>query len=163
MSSITAAASSIQIALDLAKVLVDAGDDSVIRDKLFQVNNALRDTQASLLVVQSEQFSLIQRIDDLKKTIADFEAWTAEKERYQLHQIGDNRGFTYMLKKAAQVPEPPHEICAHCYNVLNKKSILQHQYMSYDRAERLYCPNCCNAIYMRGSWRNEHGPLGKPR
>src|SRR5260370_35297808 len=59
-------------------------------------------------------------------TLFRSKAWGAEKEKYELKNVG--RGsFAYVRKKDAQPSEPSHWLCAQCYQN-SKKSILQYHH-----------------------------------
>jgi hypothetical protein len=91
-------------AFDIAKGLKDL-DDRTRR------NAAVIELQEQILTAQAEQAAAIERIRHLEKQVADFEAWDAEKKRYELKNIGHSC-FARMLKPEARGGEPPHFVCA---------------------------------------------------
>jgi len=110
-------------ATDLIKAITDARDDSTIKAKANELQAQIFSAQQSALTAQTAQFTLLDRVGELEKTIANFEAWETEKQRYQLHNI-DRGVFAYVLKKDMSNGEPPHWLCARCYTE-GKKSLLQ--------------------------------------
>ena len=73
--------SAAKAAFDIAKGLKDL-DDRTRR------NAAVIELQEQILAAQAEQAAAIERIRHLEKQVADFEAWDAEKKRYELKNIG---------------------------------------------------------------------------
>jgi hypothetical protein len=75
--------------------------------------------------------------------MAQLEAWETEKKRYQLTDYG--RGtFAYALKPDAADGEPPHRVCANCYQH-GQKSILQFSHSS-DTRDHFECAACKNGV-----------------
>jgi hypothetical protein len=107
--------SAIKTAFDIAKGLKDI-DDAARR------NAAVIELQKKILAAREAQSTLLDRVGELEKEVARFETWDAEKERYELKAFG--RGVAYALKPEAQGTDPPHHICATCYD-RRKKSFLQ--------------------------------------
>lgn len=104
----------LKAAFDIAKGLKDI-DDTTRR------NAAIIELQEKLLIAQSAQADLAERVRDLEEEMRGFETWKTEKERYKLEKFGS--GFAYVLKPEMQGTEPPHQICANCY-ANEKKSFL---------------------------------------
>ena len=80
----------------------------------------------------------------MEKEITDFEAWEAEKQRYELKDVGAG-SIAYALKKDAQGSEPAHYICAACYQH-RRKSILQPKAVAYDKT--LQCYECKTQLFV---------------
>lgn len=80
--------------------------------------------------------------------MAGFEKWEAEKQRYKLTDFGGGT-FAYLLKPEAASGEPPHRICAHCYQ-RDEKSILQFVHRS-DGQDYYKCPKCGDQVF--GVWK----------
>ena len=76
-------------AFDLAKGLKDI-DDTARR------NTAVIELQEKLLIAQSAQAELLERIRTLEEKVANFETWDTEKQRYELKPFGN--AFAYVLK-----------------------------------------------------------------
>lgn len=116
VAEVFAGVGSIKAAFDIAKGLKDI-DDAARR------NAAIIALQEKILSAHATQSDLIDAVSDLKKQVANLEAWEVEKQRYDLKAITEG-SFAYALKPDAQGAEPPHYICAACYS-RGKKSILQ--------------------------------------
>lgn len=98
----------------------------------------------------------------LEEEVTRMEAWNTEKERYELNQLGDGL-FTYILKEEEGAPEPTHQLCANCYNIHNKKSILLMETRNPGMAQVLFCQNCGLNVYVFGHWHKDHGRPGQSR
>ena len=108
--------SAIKTAFDIAKGLKDI-DDATRR------NAAVIELQEKILSAQAEQFALIERMGNLEKQVAEFETWDTEKRRYQMRDYGGGT-IAYELKAEMASGEPPHRLCAACYQN-RKKGLLQ--------------------------------------
>lgn len=106
----------VKTAFDIAKGLKNI-DDAARR------NAAVIELQEQILSAQQAQAALIERIGDLEKEVARFETWETEKQRYKLTDYGSGT-FARELKPEAANGEPPHKICAGCYDK-GVKSVLQ--------------------------------------
>ena len=156
MSSITAAIGGIKAALDIAKAMKDLQAGPALDTQLSELKQALAEAQSGLLSAQSDQFTLIDRVNTLEKEIADSEKWEAEKAKYTLHEVREGV-FTYQSKKDANSVEPTHHLCTNCYDTTQMKSLLHAETLSVARAKTLFCPSCHLVIYTQGMWHPEHG------
>lgn len=134
------ALTSLKAASELTQSLIKLRDTAKIGEISIELNGKIAAAQQLAIAAQGEQTALVREIDDLKKKIVEFENWTAEKERYQLHDFGGGT-FGYLLKEGMENGEPAHRICANCYNK-GHKSILQNSGDKYQGREKYECPNC---------------------
>jgi hypothetical protein len=121
---------------DMAKALKDI-DDAVRR------NAAVIELQEKILAAREAQGTLLDRVSTLEKEVTRFEAWEAEKQRYKLTDYGSGT-FAYELKPATANGEPPHRICATCYQN-GQKSILQFSHQSQGQ-DWFDCYGCSKRI-----------------
>jgi Zn finger protein HypA/HybF involved in hydrogenase expression len=119
--------------LDVAKGLKDMNDAAVR-------NAAVIELQEKIFAAQSQQKALIERVRELEKRVTEFETWESEKQRYQLTDFGGGT-FAYVLKPEMSGTEPPHRICAACYQK-GHKSVLQRKRENSLGQERYACPEC---------------------
>jgi hypothetical protein len=106
----------VKTAFDMAKALENI-HETVARDR------AIIDLQKEILAAQAAQALLVETVGTLKKEVTDLKAWGAEKERYQLQDLG--KGFyAYIMKEGMENGEPLHALCTTCYQ-RGSKSILQ--------------------------------------
>lgn len=105
--------------------------------------DALTDAYSHALTSQQEQLDLIKRVQELEGTIAEYDNWETEKDRYELHEI--MRGsFAYRLSEEST--EPEHFICPNCYED-RQKSILQIDAVFVHATRKLSCSRCGMHIY----------------
>lgn len=111
-----------------------------LRDLLIKIDwKIVSRAQSAAFAANDERAALIDRINTLEKQIAGFEAWEAEKERYQLTEIAPQM-FAYVIKPEAQGADPSHWICPACFQD-GKKSILQ-GFESGTYGWQHTCPSC---------------------
>ncbi len=122
IGSIAGGIASLKAAKDIAESLIGLRDTAK-----FQA--AVVELQSKILSAQSDQFALLERVRELEKKMAELEAWEAEKQRYALTDYGAGT-FAYALKEEARKGEPPHRICAACYQN-GHKSILQFDFRTH--------------------------------
>lgn len=121
-------AAGLSAAAKLLKSLKDlaASPDAKASDTKAQVSelyDVIIASQASALEMLAKERSMLEEIEDLKTKLARVEAWGAQKARYQLCTPYSGC-MVYALKKETSNGEPPHYLCANCYEQ-GKRSILQ--------------------------------------
>jgi hypothetical protein len=144
---IAGAVSSLKNASDILKAMVGLRDGALLQEKTIELQRVLLAAQADAVSAYSDQLTLLQRIGELEKQMAQMEAWETEKQRYELKDVSGSAGsgtYAYALKPEANGSEPSHWICAACYQ-RHKRSILQAA--EIDVGRRVFrCPNCKTAI-----------------
>ncbi len=138
---------------DMAKGLKDISD-AAIRDR------AVIELLEKLMAAQLQQTALVERVTELEKEKARFENWESEKQRYELADAGGGSS-AYRLKPAMANGEPPHCICANCYQKAHK-SILQPETRMPGRAQVLVCNECGSDFYVSGARAKEHSGARRP-
>jgi hypothetical protein len=158
MESISAAIGSLKTATDIVTGLVQLKLSSEVQAKVSELQGQILTAQASALAANSEQFSLLQQVRSLEAQIAQMKDWEAEKTKYDLTAIGTG-AFTYARKADVQPPQPPHWICAACYEN-GVKSVLQDAGDHPQNHQRLYrCQRCKGDIQVH--WKqNPSNPSG---
>jgi hypothetical protein len=136
--------------LDTAKGLKDINDTAVR-------NAAVIELQEKILAAQAQQTALIERVGELEKEVARFETWETEKQRYKLERLPDG-GVVYALKESESGGEPPHRICASCYQE-RRRSFLQTEHWQPMGCEVLVCHTCAAVVYAKGHPHADHKPL----
>lgn len=119
--------------LDMAKGLKDMNDATVR-------NAAVIELQEHIVSAKEAQSTLLDEIRGLKTQMAEMETWEAEKKRYELTDFGGGT-FAYRLKETMSGGEPPHRICAHCYED-GHKAILQFRNKSAFQQDIYKCVRC---------------------
>lgn len=148
MGSISAAVTSLKAAGDVAKGLIGLHTMAEVQSKAIELNQMIIDAQHQIFAPNAAQTALVERVRELEKEIASMEAWDGQKDRYQMC-IPFSGTTVYALKKSMSNGEPPHYICANCYES-RKRSILQN---SKDKEgwTLFLCPGCRAEIRTR--WR----------
>ena len=100
----------------IAKSMRDM-NDAVIR------NAAVADLCEQIISAQERYTAAVGRVGELGKELVRFETWEVEKRRYELKDM-DRGFFAYIPKEGEERGEPPHALCANCYQ-RGIKSILQ--------------------------------------
>jgi hypothetical protein len=137
----------IKTAFDMAQGLQKI-HDTVARDR------AVIELQKEILAAQSTQAALVEAVGALKGRVAELEAWDADKQRYTLADFGSGL-LAYALKDSMANGEPPHYLCAQCYND-KIKSILQTETRFPGRCHVLTCHRCGSDLYLSGAPDPDH-------
>jgi hypothetical protein len=148
MASIGAAISGLKAAGELAGSFLKLRDVAAVQGKVIELQTVILSAQQSALSAQSEQLALAEEKRRLEKQIADLEAWDREKQRYELKEVAAS-AFAYALKAGMEGGEPPHHICAKCFNE-RKKTILQARRVPQGRLEFWDCHTCDTEILIVG-------------
>lgn len=143
---IQSAITGLKTAADIAKGILDLKTMAEVQGKIIELQAAILSAQSSALAAQSDQFAMVEEIRALKEEIARVKAWEEQKQRYALYEVRSNR-FVYLLKESRKGTEPPHWICAKCYED-GRKSVLQFQGTYFVDTHCLTCHLCKNTIPM---------------
>jgi len=154
MSMIGGIAASLRLMGDITKLAIEARDFTLMREKVIELQTVIMSAQSGALAAQADQFELLERIRELEKQVAKFEAWEAEKQKYQLTEPRSGT-FAYVLKEDAGASEPKHLLCANCFQH-GTKSILQQETRYPGMCSVLSCNQCRGDIYLTGSPDPEH-------
>jgi hypothetical protein len=140
--------SPLKAASGLVQEAIEIRDEIKLRDTIIKLSAQIMAAQSGALAAQSDQLSLLDEIRSLKEKVVELEAWNTEKGRYKLTDLG--RGLkTYTLKEGMENGEPPHHLCANCYNE-GHKSVLQTEIRVPGRSEVLVCHRCGADLYVSG-------------
>lgn len=143
----------VKSAFDLAKSLKDINDATVR-------NAAIIELQEKILAAHQAQATLLDKLSELEKKIASLEMWENEKQRYRLIEV--RAGFAaYTMKPGMENDEPPHYLCASCFNGRHK-SILAQETWFPGRCDVYVCHDCGAYHYKSGVSNFEHQKL-KPK
>lgn len=140
VSAIAGMMTALKGAKDIATAMKDVRDGVILQEKVIELNGKILDAQSSAFIANDERTALIQKVGDLERRVADLETWNAEKEKYQLTDVGDGV-VAYRLKEDMETGEAPHLLCANCYQN-GKKSFLQATQELRMRRRVHLCPAC---------------------
>ncbi len=115
LSLIQGTISSLKLAGDVAKSLIELKSIGDVQGKVVELQRIILDAQAGALAANAAQSAMIEEIRALKEEVARIKAWEAQKQRYHLKSLWDGAAFVYALKKSMSLSEPPHWICTNCY------------------------------------------------
>lgn len=123
IAAIAGLTQSINAIRELAKAMVGLRDAEAFRAKAIELQEIALQAHERALDARAAQADLLEQKRALEAQIADFEAWNAEKQRYELTELAIG-SLAYVVKEAVRGAEPSHWLCAACYQD-RKKSILQ--------------------------------------
>lgn len=140
-----AAISSLKAAFDLSKAVLDVAGAVKVQGKVFELQREILAAQSSAMAAQQAQATLLAEIGALKQQVVEVKNWDREAQNYELKAI-DTGAFAYMLKPGMENGQPPHWLCAHCFNN-RQKSLLQTkgQVVTPQEGRSQYAKWACNA------------------
>lgn len=107
----------------LVTTILRLGNTAESQQKLLELNSVILAAHESAFRAQAHESALLEENGTLKEELRSLSKWEEEKQRYQLHSF-ESGGFAYALKGSAKGDDPPHWICATCYQE-GRKTILQ--------------------------------------
>jgi len=145
MGSITAAATSLKVAGEIAVGLIGLKTTAEVQAKAVELNQKIIAAQHEIFAVNAAQSALIQRVSDLEHQIERMTAWNEQKTRYKLTNPWHGRPvLVYALRSLFKDSEAAHWICAKCYDD-GRRSILQPN-KDKNGFILLICPTCKSVI-----------------
>ena len=159
ISAIAAAVSALNGAKDISQAMIGLRDSAAFQSKLIEFQSKLIDANSATFAAQDERAALLKRIGQLEEEVAAFKAWEADKNRYELEDLYTGL-FAYIPKKGMENGEPPHALCANCFQ-RKTKSILQSN-GSHDVHHHEWFCAACN-FRARHQWRNMDQLIHKTR
>lgn len=114
---------SLKNAYDLAKDLTALQVSAEYNSKISQLFADILAAREEALAKQEERAALLSEIRQLKEEAAKREDWLTEKQKYELRRLYPN-AVGYLLKPEARGNQPPHALCAQCFES-GKKGFLQ--------------------------------------
>ena len=133
------AITSIKSMTDIATLMSKMKTDSAVIEKAAELHATIISLQSAILTIQAEHQSLLTKNNELKQKIVDIENWKTEAANYSLKNIR-LASFVYASNPNQTSSEPPHWICAKCYQD-KKKSILQRG-EQFDQGYIYHCNTC---------------------
>ena len=149
IAEITAGLGSLNAAMGLLKALNATANQATINQVKLDLQEHIFAAREALSAAREAQTASLDRIRQLEQQIVQFEDWERQKERYQLQDVG-NGCMAYSLKAGMENGEPPHSICAQCYQA-RRKSILVPTHIPVGRAEALQCHVCHSELVVQGT------------
>lgn len=119
--------------------LIETRDLVKFGEELRKLHSEILAAQRGAMTAQANEAALLEEVGQLKKRVTDLQAWEAEKNRYELVALAPNV-VAYAIKADARGVEPPHYICANCYQA-GKKSFLN-QFVQGPYLDKFSCNAC---------------------
>lgn len=141
LSLIQGTISGLKVASDMAKDFLDLKSMADVQGKVIELQSAILAAQSSALAANADQAAMAEEIRRLREQLALAQAWSVEKQRYRLIAL-EPGVYAFALNKATAGDEPPHWVCARCFNT-GVKYVLQNQGDFYGASE--YLCNGCNS------------------
>lgn len=146
MDGISGALTAVSSLMTLSKDISNAKTDHEIALKTTELNERLGGALQQLITAQTDYLALLNEKGELEAELVRLREWASEKERYQLHKT-ESGGFLYRIKPEMQNAEPPHDICATCYQE-GKKAILQPTTV-FAGHFRVICHMCDSPVFVK--------------
>ena len=137
-ASISAALTSLGIAVKFLKGSIEKIKDTAVREKVEELLEAIIPLQSEIIALHGVNLSYIQKIEDLEKKLREIENWTKEVESHELKQVSEDV-HVYVKKSEGSQTGPVVYFCPNCFDIQHKKSILQSSTM---RGYTHTCLNC---------------------
>ena len=155
MALIGGVANSLNVALNITKALLGIRDQALVQEKVVELLGVIATAYQANMDGQLAHLALVDRNRELEQRIIDMEDWKTEKQRYQLQNLPHSGASAYAAKPGMEAGEPPHWICATCFED-GKKSILQPETRHPGRASVLVCHRCGSEVYETGARHPDH-------
>jgi Zn finger protein HypA/HybF involved in hydrogenase expression len=139
LATFSTVAGSLKTLADTVKTMVNLRDSVAFQAKANELQSQISAALADAISAYDAQSTQLQHIRELEEEIGRMKAWEAEKQRYELKDLGWG-ALAYMLKTDARNTEPPHWVCTNCYGQ-RRISIIQYA-MKKGEGRRLCCPAC---------------------
>lgn len=138
LNEITGAMQSAKVMKDICQSLLTIRDASIIRERVYELNNNLIELQLKLLEAQSNQMELMQRIQTLEGEREQARQANNVMSQYKLHTFPTS-SHAYVLNTDGQ-ETPKRYFCSRCLEIERLPVTLQ-------GAEILVCPKCNTRIW----------------
>ncbi|MGL4286013.1 MAG: hypothetical protein ACRCVA_06710 [Phreatobacter sp.] len=140
ISMLASAIEFLNTAFDMAAALTAADEPLARQDQVRGLQFMMLQAHSRVLLAQYEQLDLVKAIDKLEADAAHAVGWRQEASRYVLRDFGGGT-YAYDLKPGEERGEPPHLLCARCFQA-DRKSILQFVLPGRDGRRIFECHAC---------------------
>jgi hypothetical protein len=111
VSAIGVVMTSLNTLVNMTKAMKDVHDATLIDGKVFELQRAILETQQSVFAANEERMALVEEVREAKAQIARLEAWDAEKQRYELKDVGDGIARLRRKRSDARRRTAPSNMC----------------------------------------------------
>ncbi|MBN8941937.1 MAG: hypothetical protein J0H01_20685 [Rhizobiales bacterium] len=127
-------------AFDMAAALAAADEPLARQDQVRGLQFMMLQAHSRVLLAQYEQRDLVKAIDRLEADAVRAAGWRQDASRYVLRDFGGGT-YAYALRPGEERDEPPHLLCARCFQA-GGKSILQFVLPGRDGRRIFECHAC---------------------
>lgn len=113
IAEISAAVTSLNATLSIAKAMVGLRDSEAFRAKSIELQQVILEALDNGIAAREAYSKQLNRITALEAEVANLKAWDAEKQKYELKTVG-YAAVAFMLKREERGTEPPHWLCPNC-------------------------------------------------
>lgn len=143
LPALLAAAGSLKTAGELVAGIVKAKNQADVTAKAIELQSVIIGLQSSIFDARDALSSLQEENRQLKESAVRREHFGSEMSRYALTAIRAG-SVAYALKESMSNGEPPHYVCANCYQ--NGKKVVLNCSEHKDHWYSFICPGCKVAI-----------------
>jgi hypothetical protein len=143
-ADIPTALASIKVASELAALVLARRTDAAVKEKAIELQSSIISLQNELLSLQTGYQNALTEKEHLKQELMHMKNWEAEAQKYHLVNFGTGT-FAWAIKEDQRGTQPPHHLCAHCYD-RREKSILQRGGFG-EQGWVYHCSSCSTRIY----------------
>jgi hypothetical protein len=140
IAEISAAVTSLNATMQIAKAMVGLRDAEAFRAKSIEMQQTILDALDNGIAAREAYAAQLDRVRALETEVASLKAWDAEKQKYELKRAAWNN-VAYMLKKEERGSEPPHWLCPNCFTK-GEKAFLFGMGTQKGRAWMFKCVRC---------------------
>lgn len=120
LTAIQAAFSSLKVATDVAKSILETKTTVEVQGKVIEIQSALLAAQGAAIAATNAQFELVEKVRQLENRLEAANAWDVDAERCALVSPFGNGGSVLALKEAVSNGEVPHLLCPNCFGSRRK-------------------------------------------
>jgi hypothetical protein len=142
VGEITAAITSVNAALNIAKAMMGLRDAEMMRSKSIDLQAAILDSLGKAIEAKEAEAAQSDKIRALEAEIAKLKAWDGEEEKYELKKLHMG-AMAYMLKPDARGAEPAHWLCPNCFANKKKAFFQPLPTAGYRRGNKAYSLMVC--------------------
>lgn len=140
VAEIAAAVTGIRSALDITKAMVSLHNAEAFRTKSIELQGVVLEALDKAIEARESYAMQTDRIRALEAEVTQLKNWNAEKQNYELKQVGWG-AVAYMLKPEKRGTEPPHWLCPTCF-AKGEKSFLNFTGVTTGRRHIFKCNGC---------------------
>jgi hypothetical protein len=136
VAAIAGAIGSIKAAGEIANTMLKLHDAKSFQDKAIELNRIILSAQGDAIAANAAQTELVAEIGQLKAEITRLKEWEADKQRYELTELGPGI-VAFAIKERMRNGEC---ICANCCAGGKKSYLQQHVRGAY--FDQFVCHGC---------------------